>query len=191
LDVGITDRAAGVRFGASLEKIAELRAPIPWSGVGCLARSGVAIGSPVPCVDGDVNPVRSANVVDVDAVAGAAVVDRAGAVRHVAVYRRRTDASLTLVDDAGRTAQIPNAGAAVAVGDIDLDGNPEIAVSTNTSKPAEDGISVHTWYPDGTVKVRFSVSAPDGVRALAICPVGGPRQAPVVAATANGLGVVQ
>ncbi len=58
------------------------------------------------------------------------------------------------------------AGAQVALGDLDQDGVPEIVTTRNV---ADDAIDV--WSYDGTTtRERKKIAAPDGVSALAICP---------------------
>jgi hypothetical protein len=88
-------------------------------------------------------------------------------------------------------ATLPIAGSALAVADLDLDGQPELVASVDTDRPEEDAIVVDTWARDGTIIERLRVPVKDGVRALAVCPLEDVRMAPIIAATSGGLWIVR
>jgi hypothetical protein len=70
----------------------------------------------------------------------------------------------------GATAQVvEQMGAQLALGDLDLDGTPEIVTSLNVTNDADDAILVLSWAPSG-MRQRARIAAPGGVRALAVCP---------------------
>ena len=61
-------------------------------------------------------------------------------------------------------------GAALALGDVNVDGEPELITSLDTLNPAEDRLVVSSWGSDGAMHERLRVPAPDGVHAIAACP---------------------
>jgi hypothetical protein len=72
------------------------------------------------------------------------------------------------------TATMDDAGAELAVGDLDQDGVPEIVTSLNSAS-GEDALSIQSWVAGGpaqppTVRARARFAAPGGVRALCVCP---------------------
>jgi hypothetical protein len=190
VDVGLTDRALGFRLSERLDSPRALDAPIPWARAGCLVRSGAALGRPGPCTPGGAT-MESLDVDDVDAIAGTASVDREGHARSIVAFRGAGDRAVTLRDDAGHTARLASAGAALALGDLDLDGEPDLVTSVDTLDPAQDAIVVRSWSGDGTIRDRLRVAVPEGVRALAVCPVETAGQATIVAATTTGLSVLR
>jgi hypothetical protein len=190
VDVGVTDRASGLRLSATLAPLAKLDAPIPWPRAGCLSRSGIAVGAARPCAAGEaVAPVDVRDVAETDAVAGAAVVDGTGHVHSIVAFRT-PDGAVTLRDEAGHSTRTSPVGAALALGDLNLDGEPELVTSLDTQTPTEDALVVSTWGKEG-VRERFRVPVPEGVHAVAICPSGDGKLAPIVAATSNNLWVVR
>lgn len=191
VDVGLTDRERGLRLSATLDVVAPLGELVPVFGAGCLGRAGLGIGHAKPCATGESPRIDMSAASDVDAVAGAGSVERDGSARTLVALRNRADGAVTLRDDRGRTTTIPDVGSALAVGDLDLDGDPELVASVNTPNPADDAVVVRTWGHDGTVRERFRVPVPEGVHALAICPFTGASIRPVVIATANGFSVLR
>jgi hypothetical protein len=188
--VGLSDRADGVALSTSLSPLGKLDAPLPWEYVGCLTRSGIALGSPHPCTGGPEHRVDVGDAAGIDAFASGAFVDDGGKVTHVVAWRTAGTREVTLRDDAGHGASAAVAGSALAIADLDLDGRPELIASVETDNPEEDAIVVSTWARDGTVTERLRVPVKDGVHALTACPVKDASMAPIVAATGGGLWVV-
>jgi hypothetical protein len=191
VDVGITDRASGLRLGPSLDRIRKLDEILPWTGVGCLGRSGVAVGLPGPCARGERPLLDVGEVAETDAIASGRVVNGEGQSILVAAYRERASGKAILRDDRGRTAEVPGAGAEIAVGDLDLDGQPEFVSSSDTLNPAEDALVVRSWGKDGAIRERFRLPAPEGIHAVAVCPPEDARMAPIVLATGASVWVVR
>src|SRR6185295_207047 len=67
IDVGLTDRRSGVRLSSTLAEVGSLDQPVPWFGVGCLARAGVGLGTPRPCTAREAPAVSVGSITDVDA----------------------------------------------------------------------------------------------------------------------------
>lgn len=99
-----------------------------------------------------------------DALAAADVTDAKGATRSIAAARD-VDGKLTVrMGTLSRT--FDDVGAQIAIGDLDLDGVPEIVTTKNAT---DDTIEIWTW--DGKeTRERKKIAAPGGVSALAICP---------------------
>src|SRR5262249_18316220 len=106
VDVGITDRASGLRLSPALAPLAKLDASIPGARAGCLSRSGIAIGAPRPCTPdaASAGGVDVHDVMETDAIAGATFVDGAGHAHSVVAFRT-PDGIVSLRDEAGRSAK--------------------------------------------------------------------------------------
>lgn len=124
-------------------------------------------------------------------MAGATVLGRDGKPRQVRALRVFNESSVLLRDDAGRSARLEAAGAQLAVGDLDGDGQPEILSSSDTLDESGDALVVHTWQDDGKLVERLRVAVPTGVRALAACPADGSGLAAVLVATPGELWVLR
>jgi hypothetical protein len=175
--VGNTDRAAVAVDGALVTRRQLTGLPIPGAeGEACATASpetsaldgpGVACAPPPK---GDPPAVLELPAPQFDAVAAAELVAPDGSVSQVVAARepsgklrlRRSDAS-------GRTQEAPidGAGAQVAIGDLDLDGQAEIAFSGEY--PESDALMIWSWKPHGLVqRLRYTTKEP--VRAIATCP---------------------
>jgi hypothetical protein len=186
--VGITDRADGFLLSPAFAKVRVLGAPVPLGGDwGCASRAGIALGTPKPCEPGGKHLDETAPF---DAFASGGAVDAEG--RAIAVLATRDPTTRQVTHRQGTTtATLPAAGSALAIADLDLDGQPEIVASVDTDRPEEDAIVVSTWARDGAITERLRVSVKDGVRALAVCPPEDVRMPPIVAATPGGLWIVR
>jgi hypothetical protein len=143
-----------------------------WGGDGpvCLRpepSAGAFDGAPVDCaISRDPKPKMAVPSPRFDTFAAARFADREGKPHGVVVVREPSGKLKLRIDDA--SAQPPEGvfGAQLAAGDLDQDGVPEIAT---TSDGAEDAIAVSSWGP-ADIRPRLRVPAPAGVRALAMCP---------------------
>ena len=190
VDIGLTDRASGVELSPDLAVLGKLDAPMPWESVGCLSRTGVALGVPKPCRRDEV-PGMKLDATEIDVFASGVSVDAAGKSERTVAFRNARTREVTVRDGAGRTAQLGAWGGALAVGDVDLDGEPEILTSLPTEDPASDALVVSTWGHDGTVRERTRVSVKDGVRSLAVCPPEDFRMTPIAVGTGTGLWILR
>jgi hypothetical protein len=170
LEVGTTDRARALRLDGKLVKLRDLDVRLPWpGGGGGLSTSEIAES--------------------VDAIAGATLVSKAGEARRVRA-RRKPDGTVTL-SDGKQSLDLARAGAQLAVGDLDGDGDPELVTSLDTLDPATDAVVVYSWQDGRKLVERLRIAAPGGVRALALCPPRATQMAPIAAQVGEALWVVE
>ncbi|HEX7671683.1 MAG TPA: hypothetical protein VF395_18950 [Polyangiaceae bacterium] len=182
LVVGSTDRESAVVLSGTLTRLGRLEGSVPFGPAGCLVRTGTLLGLPGPCERGAPTPSFDTGDLQTDAIASGLVVSGSGTARSVIAWRA-PDGAVTLRDTAGHTARVASAGAALALADLDRDGLPDLVSSENTLIPAEDAVVVRSWAEDGTIRERFRVPVPDGIRALAACPTVDAGMASIVIAT--------
>lgn len=167
LYVGTTDWG-GVALGSNLDALMPLRGiPIASSGKAMCAQ--VDAGS--SGFSGDLkacSPTSDASIAaplpKFDTLAFADVVAKNGVVRQISTARGGDEKLIARLGTASRS--FDDAGAQVAVGDLDQDGIPEIVTTRNV---VDDEIDV--WSYDGTTtRERKKIPAEGGVSALAVCP---------------------
>jgi len=188
--VGSSDRAHGVLLSSNLEKVGDLVGAVPWPEVGCLVRRGIALLPSGPCAERDVPGVPAGEPTAVDAVAGGVAVDPSGHARTLAAARA-PDGSVTWRDAEGHVVLVKSAGAALATGDVDRDGKPDLLASEDTLAPAHDALVVRSWEPSGAIRDRLRLPVPDGIRALALCPPDDEGLSAIVLATRRELWVIR
>jgi hypothetical protein len=167
LYVGTTDRG-GVALGPNLDVLAPLRGiPIASSGKAMCAHvdpgsSGFSGDSRACSTTADAS--RPAPLPTYDTLAFADVIAKNGVARQVSAARGGDEKLIVRLGATSRS--FDDAGAQVAVGDLDQDGVPEIVTTKNV---ADDEIDV--WSYDGTTtRERKKIPAEGGVSALAVCP---------------------
>jgi hypothetical protein len=171
VDVGLTDRVDAVRLDGAFTSTQKLGRRLPWPGGGCAKVVATSIRPEIErCSASDAPPETARMDRPADAVAGAVITTRAGAVRHVRAERFFNEAVALIKDDAGRSVKLEPVGAQLAIGDLDGDGQPEILSSADTLDPSGDALVVHTWQDDGKLVERYRLAVAGGVRALAVCP---------------------
>jgi hypothetical protein len=212
VDVALSDRARSVRLDEKLQ----LAAAFPGialpdgASTACVKTWGLLMtGAVIPCSAGDPAPLQPSVGGQYDAVASAELVSPRG--EPYVVWAGRERGAVELRDSAGNKQVIDSAGAQLAVGDIDQDGQPEVLTSQDVMNPLDDAVIVRSWRrpaapgaagappkkgdASGNVDTRprelFRLPAAAGVRALAVCPPDGPGRAPFVVATADELWVVR
>jgi hypothetical protein len=189
LYVGWGDRV-GASMGADLTRRTSLAGfPVAANGVvACVtpepARGGFGTAL-VDCSDGKplaplgVRAAREPRVADAWAALGLP-----GDGRLVATHE--PSGALEL-DVSGEPLVVKDVGAEVALGDLDQDGVPEIIT---TSARGEDALVVSSWAKAG-LNVRLHWAAPDGVRAVAVCPAEAEDAPSVVAAVGSEIWLVR
>jgi hypothetical protein len=192
VDIGLSDRLDAVRLDASFANPQKLGRRLPWPGGGCSKIVGTSLRPEVePCARGDA-PASSPQLEKTgDALAGALVLGRDGKPRRVRAFRVFNESAVLVRDDAGRSARLEGAGAQLAVGDLDGDGQPEILSSGDTLDDTADALVVHTFQDDAKLLERFRMAVPTGVRALAVCPAEGAGLASILVATPGELWVIR
>ena len=134
-------------------------------------------------------PLLPAHKTKIVATIGPASESHEILVRLIRAGRRASDGSVTLTDGE-REVRLEHAGAQLAVGDLDGDGEPELITSVDTSEPSQDAVVVYAWRGNA-LEEKLRVALPTGVRALAVCPQGPSSMAPIVVATSNGVWVIR
>lgn len=192
VDIGLSDRLDAVRLDASFAHVEKLGRKLPWPGGGCSKLVGTSFRPEIEgCGAGDA--VSKSPQLDRpgDALAGAVLVGKDGKPRHVRALRVFNESTLLVRDDAGRSARLEGAGAQLAIGDLDGDGQPELVSSSDTLDEKGDALVVHTLQDDSKLVERFRMAVPTGVRALATCPAEGIGVAAIVLATPGELWVIR
>ncbi|WP_434043260.1 MULTISPECIES: hypothetical protein [Sorangium] len=197
-DVGLTDRARSVRFDGKLQAVAELPGlAVPDAGgSACTTTWGPLLTGPLgPCAPADPPPATSALSGRYDALASARLLSARG--EPFTVWATREGGAVELRDSAGRRKAVGSAGAQMAIGDLDQDGEPELLAALDVLDPLEDAVVVWSWRrregaPDrAALQEILRLPAPAGVRALAVCPPDGPGRAAFTVATADEIWVVR
>ena len=180
LSVGLSDRG-GVRLDANL-------VPSPLAGIPVPMAIGNACAQPsaeASAFEGDVSACSGAPGIKpslasppfkrYDAFAEFDVIGKDGAA--VPIWANREPGGKLRLRFGDATLTLEGAGAQIAVGDLDLDGVPEIVTSAESG---DDAISVQSWAPFAAPqppgraaeppRARLRLPAPAGVRAFAMCP---------------------
>lgn len=167
--VGTTERVPFAIDAALAPKEPLHGIPLGAEACGAVDPSASAFGGPLsPCT----GPIRSLPMVAEapkrwDAGAFARVVDASGQ-ETAAVVTREPNGKLTLrVGPLARS--LDGAGAQVAIGDLDLDGAPDIVSSSATGANEPDVLSVHSL-AGAELRPRLKFPAPQPIRAVCICP---------------------
>jgi hypothetical protein len=191
IDLGTTDRADWVRLSPNLEKVQAFHGLLPWPTQGCAARSGMGLlPNPRRCAAKTKAPTAS-EVYVVDTVAGAAVSSPDGTATSYWAARRLGEDMLNVSTESGEHTTIEDSGAQAALGDMNLDGRLEIAVSSSTLDPKKDRLRILSWAPPNPPTEEFEIAVPTGVDAIALCPVEDLGLAPLVVATGDELWLIR
>lgn len=191
LDVGLSDRANFLRLDATLRPTSSAPRRIPHAG-SCLELSGHRLSPKlVRCVSEDPAPEAYPAITLDGAVASTSVLSKDGtSITYVAAYQAGDD-SVVVTSRGKALAHLADAGAQLALADLDGDGTPELLSSRATLDPRTDALLVHSVAPDGTLSERLRVAVPDGITALAACSPGTRTMAPIVVGTRTRLWVIQ
>lgn len=197
LDVGLSDRSKSVRLDEQLRVVTTLDGLPLGSGEN---RSCVRVNQPwlsgafFPCIPGEIAlPITLPG--SYDALAAGSLFSSKGE-PFVVVAARNDRGVVEVRDDADHATSFDAAGAQLAVGDLDQDGEAEILSSLDVPMGTTDAVVVRSWTRRTTAeslhpKESFRIPAAAGVRALAVCPPDGPGRAPFVVATTDEVWVVR
>ena len=175
--LGMTDRGAVAVDGSLITRRQLTGLPITGAdGEACAAaipELNAFDGSGVTCTPppkGEPAIVLSTPATRFDAVSTLDLVGKDGAISQIVAARepggkirlRRGDAS-------GKSLETPiePTGAQVVLADLDLDGIPEIAFSSDSNEP--DALVVWSWRPNGLAQ-RLRFPTKESVRAIGTCP---------------------
>jgi hypothetical protein len=189
LSVGTTDRENLVLLDRDLKVLGRAPGRIPWSASSCARRSGLGLAAAEVACSGAM-PAAAPGVV-VDAVAAARLVGRDGSSQNVLALRRQSDGHVSIRFGTRKLELAEPVGAQLALGDLDGDGQLELLSSEATADPAADALKIRTLPENGPLAPGLSVPVPSGLQALAICPPGTNGFSMIVAATGDGLWVLQ
>jgi hypothetical protein len=166
-----------------------------WGGDGVLClmpepSAGAFDGAPFDCATvRDARPKMAVPAPRFDAFAAAAIADTAGDTRAVVAVREPTGKLKLKMGDFPIAIPDGTFGAQLALGDLDQDGAPEIAVSADGP---DDAVDIWTWpLESATLRARLHLPAPAGVRALAFCPPEEHGQPVLVAVVGNEVWLVR
>lgn len=192
LEVGLSDRADWVRLDGRLAPLRKAPRRLPWPGGGCVKFGPTALAATLePCATDEPTPGAAALGRPSDAIAGLAWRDRSGVPHLARALRHANEASASVLDERARRVTLTEVGAALALGDLDLDGEPELLASLPTTDPRQDAVVVRTWREPGALEERFRLAVPGGVHALATCPSEGLGAAAWLVQSGSSLWILQ
>jgi hypothetical protein len=189
LYVGTTDRASGLELDAELGVRARYPGKLPWGQGGCARVAGLGLSPErVACVG---KASERAPPEDADAIASGQLVGRDGSAIEVLVARRRGDGQLQIRLGRREVALAEPVGAQLALGDLDGDGRIELLTSDPGADPERDVLSVRTLTEDGRAQPALRLPVPSGLHAVTVCPPGANGFSTIVAATGDGLWILE
>jgi len=187
--VGISDRADALELSSALAVTHKWHGLMPWPGGGCTRRAELGYEGQARACSGSAGTPLIDFGGTVDAFAGQPVTSQTP--RHALFVARTVGSDVAHARDGEHDVTLPNAGAQLAIGDLDADGALEIVSSSATSDRRSDELTVRSWESNGTVRDRFRVPVPTGVDALAVCPSDSVHMAPIVAVSGDRIWVIQ
>jgi hypothetical protein len=192
--VGSTDRES-LSLTPNLSAQAPLRGIPAWGGEGvvCLMSepsAGAFDGAPFDCaVARDYKPKMAVPSPRFDAFAADIIADVQGNARAVVAVHEPSGRLKLKMGDAPPLTPEGTFGAELAVSDLDQDGVPEIASSSDAT---DDALEIWSWPTQGSsLRPRLHLAAPGGVRALAACPPEEHGQPAFLAVVGNEVWVIR
>ena len=83
------------------------------------------------------------------------------------------------------------AGAQLAISDLNGDGQLELVSSKNTHDPSGDALAIDTITAEGKLERKVVVPVNEGITALAVCPQPSNGLAPILVGTRTRLWVIR
>jgi hypothetical protein len=188
--LGSTDRASGVELDADLRVLSRYDGRIPWGPSGCAARAELGLSAERVVCAGAAKKGTAATET-LDAIASARTLARDGSPLEVSVGRRQNDARLRVAFGKRQLELAEAVGAQLALGDLDGDGRLELMTTEPHADPARDQLLVRTLLEDGRTLPALRLAVPTGIQALAVCPPGANGFSTLVAATGDGLWILE
>ncbi len=191
LDIGSSDRSSFLRVDQDLEPTARATRRIPF-GAACLEIGGHALATtPVRCLPDDAPPILRNMGVQLDSVTSTTLLtERGSAATLIAGYVAADDA-IEVHARGQRLGRLENAGAQLALADLNGDGRAELLSSLATLDAKRDALVVHTVSGDGQLVERFRLSVPDGITAITTCAPGTTSMGAIVVGTQARLWIIQ
>lgn len=189
--IGLSDRGDALELSGSLQVQQRFHGWMPWPGGGCTRRSGLGYEGRAQSCPGATGTANVDFGTPVDAFVTRSLTDREGRARVLRAARAVGSETLRVLDSLHPEVVVPNAGAQIALGDLDLDGMPEVVSSLPTLDRRTDQLVVRTITDNGQLRERFRVSVASGIDAVAICPGDGRAMAPLALATGDGIWVIR
>jgi len=197
LDVGISDRARGMRLDGELRPLGVIHG-LPFAtawGDACIRLQGSTLAAAVSkCAESDPTFMAFGESGPLDAAAMATYVSAKGAVHTIEAVRDPRTGEVK-IHTGGRSGSLARAGAQLALADLDQDGAPEVITSLDvlpqSTQDTDDALVITTFESDGSLREKRRTPVPTGVRAVAACPPEGGGSAPVVIGTEGELWIVR
>jgi len=187
VDVGLTDRASGMRLDRTLRPVKPIEGvPVSFGDRDVCATYAPSETTPTfaRCSQDDPQLELAPLSNPTDIVTIEALTTRSAGSLAIWAARNPQTGELRLVAN-GFGTTIAGVGAQVAIADLDTDGIPEIISSADVLSPSEDALVVHSWRPGEAAQERARIPVPQGVRAIAVCPPEGAGASPIAVATAG------
>ena len=191
IDASLSDRGQSLRLDDSFTVMATSpQRVVPFgSGSACVRMKSMYLDPKLSsCWGGPVVGLPARLPLRADAVASARIVRTDGTSQRWLAVRGPSGLRL----HAGATGYaLGRAGAQVAVGDLDQDGQPDVVSTRDVQQPRHDKVDVRSIASSGLVQPRFTLPVLAGVDAVAICPVDDAGVAPVVLASGGEIWLIR
>ncbi len=182
LRVGTSDRSDGLDLSSKLEVLKRYPDLLPVGAKHCAKLSFPGLVGPQPCESRALRKGQRPQ----DALASLQLTDDDGTVSELMVGRDSVTHVAIVAHNGRELFRLTNTGAALALGDLNGDGNAELVSSANTQLPIEDALTV-SRNESGKATLVYQVPFPSGVQAIASCPTQGDRQAAILVASGGRL----